>query len=155
MAELTNILFSSCIPRHRGVFPIPQSFAAQREFIAPALVGIDVPIIIGLVFGVAGVIGLLSGVLATGIALAITISNAGGAWDNAKKHIEESEHGGKGSEAHIAAVGGDTVGDPFKDTAGPAPNIFIKLMAIVSVVFVGLTVLFANGQGLICLIVSR
>lgn len=129
--------------------------AAQREMIAPAMVGIGVPVIIGLLFGVAGVMGLLAGGLATGFALAITMSNAGGAWDNAKKYIEEGEHGGKGSDAHKAAVVGDTVGDPFKDTAGPALNILIKLMAMVSVVFVGLTVIFANGQGLIILLVSR
>ena len=129
--------------------------AAQREMIAPALVGIGVPVIIGLLFGVAGVMGLLAGGLATGFALAITMSNAGGAWDNAKKYIEEGEHGGKGSDAHKAAVVGDTVGDPFKDTAGPALNILIKLMAMVSVVFVGLTVIFANGQGLLIMLVSR
>lgn len=129
--------------------------AAQREMIAPAFVGIGVPVVIGLFFGVAGVLGLLSGGLATGFALAITMSNAGGSWDNAKKYIEEGEHGGKGSDAHKAAVVGDTVGDPFKDTSGPALNILIKLMAMVSIVFVGLTVLFANGQGLVYAFVSR
>ncbi len=129
--------------------------AAQREMIAPALVSMGVPVVIGLLFGVAGVMGLLAGGLATGFALAIMMSNAGGAWDNAKKFIEEGEHGGKGSEAHKAAVVGDTVGDPFKDTSGPALNILIKLMAMVSVVFVGLTVFFANGQGLIHVIISR
>ena len=128
--------------------------AAQREMIAPALVGIGVPVVIGMLFGVAGVMGLLAGGLATGFALAITMSNAGGAWDNAKKYIEEGEHGGKGSEAHKAAVVGDTVGDPFKDTSGPALNILIKLMAMVSVVFVGLTVFFGNGHGLIYTLVS-
>jgi K(+)-stimulated pyrophosphate-energized sodium pump len=128
--------------------------AAQREMIAPALVGIGVPIVIGMLFGVAGVMGLLAGGLATGFALAITMSNAGGAWDNAKKYIEEGEHGGKGSEAHKAAVVGDTVGDPFKDTSGPALNILIKLMAMVSVVFVGLTVFFGNGHGLIYMLVG-
>jgi len=129
--------------------------AAQREMVAPALVGIGVPVLIGILFGVAGVMGLLAGGLAAGFALAIMMSNAGGAWDNAKKYIEEGQHGGKGSNAHKAAVVGDTVGDPFKDTAGPSLNILIKLMAMVSVVFVGITVFFANGHGLIYMLVSR
>ena len=128
--------------------------AAQREMVAPALVGIAVPIVIGVLFGVAGVMGLLAGGLATGFSLAIMMSNAGGAWDNAKKLIEEGEHGGKGSDAHKAAVVGDTVGDPFKDTAGPSLNILIKLMAMVAVVFVGLTVAFANGQGVVQMLVG-
>jgi K(+)-stimulated pyrophosphate-energized sodium pump len=112
-------------------------------------------VLIGILFGVAGVMGLLAGGLAAGFALAIMMSNAGGAWDNAKKYIEEGQHGGKGSDAHKAAVVGDTVGDPFKDTAGPSLNILIKLMAMVSVVFVGITVFFANGHGLIYMLVSR
>ena len=128
--------------------------AAQREMVAPALVGIAVPIVIGVLFGVAGVMGLLAGGLATGFSLAIMMSNAGGAWHNAKKLIEEGEHGGKGSDAHKAAVVGDTVGDPFKDTAGPSLNILIKLMAMVAVVFVGLTVAFANGQGVVQMLVG-
>jgi K(+)-stimulated pyrophosphate-energized sodium pump len=129
--------------------------SAQREMIAPALVGIGVPILMGIIFGVAGVLGLLAGGLATGFVLAIMMSNAGGAWDNAKKYIEEGEHGGKGSDAHRAAVVGDTVGDPFKDTAGPSLNILIKLMAMVSVVFSGLIVFFSNGQGLLYMLISR
>jgi K(+)-stimulated pyrophosphate-energized sodium pump len=102
-----------------------------------------VPIIVGLLFNVAGVMGLLVGVLTTGFTLAIMLNNAGGAWDNAKKYIEASgEFGGKGSEAHKAAVTGDTIGDPFKDTSGPSLNILIKLMTIVSVVFVGVVLKF-------------
>ena len=151
--EDPGILNGTSLPDYARCVDISTA-AAQREMIAPALVGIGVPIFIGLLFGVAGVMGLLAGGLATGFALAITMSNAGGAWDNAKKYIEEGEHGGKGSDAHKAAVVGDTVGDPFKDTAGPALNILIKLMAMVSVVFVGLTVLFANGQGLVIMLVS-
>jgi K(+)-stimulated pyrophosphate-energized sodium pump len=123
--------------------------SAQRQMVAPALVALIVPIVIGVLFGVAGVIGLLAGGLATGLSLAIMMSNAGGAWDNAKKYIEEGEHGGKGSDAHRAAVVGDTVGDPFKDTAGPSLNILIKLMAMVSLVFAGLIVFFDQGQGLL------
>jgi len=123
--------------------------AAQKEMIAPALAAIIVPVVVGVVFGIAGVLGLLAGTLATGFALAITMSNAGGAWDNAKKYIEIGEFGGKGSQAHKAAVVGDTVGDPLKDTAGPSLNILIKLMSMVSVVFAGLIVAFGNGQGLI------
>jgi K(+)-stimulated pyrophosphate-energized sodium pump len=125
--------------------------SAQREMVLPSLVAISVPVVIGVVFGVAGVIGLLAGGLAAGFSLAIMMANAGGAWDNAKKYIEEGHHGGKGSEAHKAAIVGDTVGDPFKDTAGPSLNILIKLMAMVSVVFAGLVVAVANGQGLISL----
>jgi K(+)-stimulated pyrophosphate-energized sodium pump len=117
--------------------------------VAPALIAILVPVIIGILFGVAGVLGLLAGGLASGFLLALMMSNAGGAWDNAKKYIEEGHYGGKGSEAHKAAVTGDTVGDPFKDTSGPSLNILIKLMSMVSVVFAGLIVFFEGGQGLI------
>jgi K(+)-stimulated pyrophosphate-energized sodium pump len=126
--------------------------SAQREMVFPSLVAILVPVLVGILFGVAGVLGLLSGGLAAGFALAIMMANAGGAWDNAKKYIEEGHHGGKGSDAHKAAVVGDTVGDPFKDTSGPSLNILIKLMAMVSVVFAGLVVAVGNGQGLIALI---
>lgn len=113
---------------------------AQREMILPSLLAIIVPIAVGLVFGVAGVVGLLVGGLVTGFTLAIFMANAGGAWDNAKKYIEEDHYGGKGSAAHKAAVVGDTVGDPFKDTSGPSLNILIKLMSMVSVVVAGLVV---------------
>jgi K(+)-stimulated pyrophosphate-energized sodium pump len=129
--------------------------AAQREMVAPAMVGIGVPVVLGVLFGVAGVLGLLAGGLVAGFALAIMMSNAGGAWDNAKKYIEEGEHGGKGSDAHKAAVVGDTLGDPFKDTAGPSLNILIKLMAMVSLVFAGLVVFFDNGLGLVIMLFSR
>ena len=128
--------------------------AAQREMIAPSLVAIAVPVLVGVLFGVAGVLGLLSGGLASGFLLAIMMANAGGAWDNAKKYIEEGKHGGKGSAAHKAAIVGDTVGDPFKDTAGPSLNILIKLMSMVSVVFAGLIVAIGSGQGLVSLLVG-
>ncbi|WP_417733284.1 sodium-translocating pyrophosphatase [Rosistilla oblonga] len=117
--------------------------AAQREMVLPSLIGLLLPIAIGLVLGVAGVIGLLAGCLTSGFCLAIFMSNAGGSWDNAKKYIESGAHGGKGSEAHKAAVVGDTVGDPFKDTSGPSLNILIKLMSMVSVVVAGLVVRFS------------
>ncbi|MDE1037860.1 MAG: sodium-translocating pyrophosphatase [Phycisphaerales bacterium] len=116
--------------------------SAQKEMIAPALLAISVPILVGLILGVGGVMGLLVGGLTSGFAVAIFMANAGGAWDNAKKYIESGKHGGKGSDAHKASVVGDTVGDPFKDTSGPALNILIKLIAIVSVVFAGLVVNF-------------
>jgi K(+)-stimulated pyrophosphate-energized sodium pump len=111
---------------------------AQKEMIAPAALAIVVPVIVGLLFGVAGVLGLLTGGLATGFVMAVMMANAGGAWDNAKKLVESGAHGGKGSEVHKATVVGDTVGDPFKDTSGPSLNILIKLMSMVSVVFAGL-----------------
>ncbi len=116
---------------------------AQKEMLLPSLLAIIVPVVTGLLLGVAGVMGLLVGGLTTGFALAITLNNAGGAWDNAKKYIEKGAHGGKGSEAHKAAVVGDTVGDPCKDTSGPSLNILIKLMTMVSVVFSGVIVKFA------------
>ncbi|MHC4948796.1 MAG: sodium-translocating pyrophosphatase [Planctomycetota bacterium] len=113
---------------------------AQKEMVVPSLLAIIVPVAVGLVLGVGGVMGLLVGGLTSGFAVAIFMANAGGAWDNAKKYIEKGHHGGKGSEAHKAGVVGDTVGDPFKDTSGPSLNILIKLIAIVSVVFAGLVV---------------
>ena len=116
---------------------------AQREMILPSLMALIVPVLVGLIFGVGGVMGLLVGGLSSGFALAIFMANAGGAWDNAKKWIEAGQLGGKGSENHKAAVVGDTVGDPFKDTSGPSLNILIKLMSMVSVVFAGLIVKFA------------
>ena len=109
--------------------------SAQREMILPALLGIVSPIVVGLILGVNGVIGMLAGATLTGFILAIMMSNAGGAWDNAKKYIETGNHGGKGSDSHKAAVVGDTVGDPFKDTSGPSINILIKLLSMVSIVF--------------------
>ncbi len=116
---------------------------AQKEMILPSLLAIIIPVLTGLLLGVAGVMGLLAGGLSCGFVLAITLNNAGGAWDNAKKYIEKGAHGGKGSDAHKAAVVGDTVGDPCKDTSGPSLNILIKLMTMVSVVFSGVIVKFA------------
>ncbi len=115
---------------------------ALHEMIVPALLAIIVPIVTGLILGPTGVVGLLGGVSVTGFAMAVFMSNAGGAWDNAKKYIERGNHGGKGSEQHKAAVVGDTVGDPFKDTSGPSLNILIKLVSTVSIVFSGLIVAF-------------
>ena len=106
----------------------------------PSLLAILAPVITGLLMGVSGVMGLVSGGLGSGFVLAIFMANSGGAWDNAKKYIEEGHLGGKGSEAHKATVVGDTVGDPFKDTSGPSLNILIKLMSMVSIVMAGLTV---------------
>ncbi len=115
---------------------------ALHEMVAPAILAIIVPIITGVVLGCEGVVGLLGGVSVTGFAMAVFMSNAGGAWDNAKKYIERGAHGGKGSDCHKAAVVGDTVGDPFKDTSGPSLNILIKLVSTVSIVFSGLIVAF-------------
>ena len=115
---------------------------ALHEMVAPAVLAIVVPILTGLILGPTGVVGLLGGVSVTGFAMAVFMSNAGGAWDNAKKYIERGNHGGKGSEQHKAAVVGDTVGDPFKDTSGPSLNILIKLCSTVSIVFSGLILAF-------------
>ena len=115
---------------------------ALKEMVAPAVLAIVVPILTGLILGPTGVVGLLGGVSVTGFAMAVFMSNAGGAWDNAKKYIERGNHGGKGSEQHKAAVVGDTVGDPFKDTSGPSLNILIKLCSTVSIVFSGLILAF-------------
>jgi K(+)-stimulated pyrophosphate-energized sodium pump len=128
--------------------------AALREMIIPSLLAIVVPILVGILMGVAGVMGLLAGGLAAAFSLAVMMANAGGAWDNAKKFIEEGHHGGKGSDAHKAAVVGDTVGDPFKDTSGPSLNILIKLMSMVSVVVAGLVAYIGNGFGLIMSLIN-
>ncbi len=117
--------------------------AAQREMILPSLLALITPVLAGLVLGVGGVMGLLVGALTSGFCVAVFMANAGGAWDNAKKYIEAGAHGGKGTEAHKAAVVGDTVGDPFKDTSGPSLNILIKLMSMVAVVVAGLTVRYS------------
>jgi K(+)-stimulated pyrophosphate-energized sodium pump len=117
--------------------------AAIREMIAPGLMAVIVPVAVGLVLGSAALGGLLAGALVSGVMMAISMANSGGAWDNAKKYIEAGAHGGKGSDAHKAAVTGDTVGDPFKDTSGPSINILIKLMTVVSLIFAGLFT--ANG----------
>jgi K(+)-stimulated pyrophosphate-energized sodium pump len=117
--------------------------AAQREMILPSLLGLVTPVVVGLVLGVGGVLGLLVGCLSTGFCVAVFMSNSGGSWDNAKKHIEAGNYGGKKTDAHKAAVVGDTVGDPFKDTSGPSLNILIKLMSMVSVVAAGLVVRYS------------
>jgi K(+)-stimulated pyrophosphate-energized sodium pump len=119
------------------------TIAAQREMIAPSLLGLITPLVVGVLLGVGGVLGLLVGTLVTGFCVAIFMANAGGSWDNAKKHIEAGNYGGKGTDAHKAAVVGDTVGDPFKDTSGPSLNILIKLMSMVSVVAAGLVVRYS------------
>ena len=114
--------------------------SAQREMIFPSLLAIAIPIVVGIVLGVAGVMGLLVGGLTAGFTLAVFMANSGGAWDNAKKMVEEGNFGGKGSACHKATIVGDTVGDPFKDTSGPSLNILIKLMSMVSIVMAGLTI---------------
>ena len=116
--------------------------SSLHEMILPSVLAIVTPIVVGLILGYNGVIGMLTGSTATGFLLAIFMSNSGGAWDNAKKHIEAGNFGGKGSDCHKAAVVGDTVGDPFKDTSGPSINILIKLLSMVSIVFAALIVNF-------------
>ena len=137
--DIPGIMEGKATPEYAKCVEISTK-GAQKEMLLPSLLAIAVPIAIGLVLGVAGVIGLLVGGLTTGFTLAVMLNNAGGAWDNAKKYIEKGNFGGKGSDAHHAAVVGDTVGDPFKDTSGPSLNILIKLMTMVSVVMAGLTV---------------
>ena len=140
--EIKGILEGKATPDYGRCVEI-STRSAQREMILPSLLAIIIPIIVGIVLGVAGVLGLLTGGLAAGFTLAIFMSNAGGAWDNAKKFVEEGNYGGKGSDCHKATIVGDTVGDPFKDTSGPSLNILIKLMSMVSIVMAGLTVAFA------------
>jgi K(+)-stimulated pyrophosphate-energized sodium pump len=140
--EIPGIMNGTAEPEYASCVAI-STRAAQREMILPAVLGLVVPVAVGLVLGVGGVMGLLAGGLTSGFAVAVMMANAGGAWDNAKKYIESGAHGGKGTEAHKAAVVGDTVGDPFKDTSGPSLNILIKLMSMVSVVFAGLVVQYA------------
>ncbi len=140
--EIAGILEGKAEPDYARCVTI-STFAAQKEMLLPALTAVIVPVLVGIVFGVPGVLGLLAGALSGGFALAVFMANSGGAWDNAKKHIEEGHHGGKGSEAHKASVIGDTVGDPFKDTSGPSLNILIKLMTMVSIVVAGVTVSFS------------
>jgi len=137
--EIPGILSGESTPDYARCVSISTK-GAQREMLLPSLLAIAAPIVTGLLMGVAGVMGLLAGGLGAGFVLAIFMANAGGAWDNAKKYIEEGHLGGKGSEAHKATVVGDTVGDPFKDTSGPSLNILIKLMSMVSIVMAGLTV---------------
>ena len=139
--EIKGILTGDGTPDYARCVAI-STRGAQREMLFPSLLAIIVPVIVGLVFGVAGVMGLLVGGLSSGFVLAVFMANAGGAWDNAKKMIEEGHFGGKGSECHKATVVGDTVGDPFKDTSGPSLNILVKLMSMVAIVMAGLTVVF-------------
>jgi K(+)-stimulated pyrophosphate-energized sodium pump len=140
--EIKGIMTGETEPDYASCVEISTK-GAQRAMMVPSLLAIAAPIVMGLIFGVAGVMGLLTGGLAAGFVLAVFMANSGGAWDNAKKYIEGGAHGGKGSEAHKAAVVGDTVGDPFKDTSGPSLNILIKLMSMVSIVMAGLTVVWS------------
>mgnify|MGYP001047740665 FL=1 len=137
--EIKGILTGQAEPDYARCVQI-STLGAQREMVFPSLLAIVAPILTGLIFGVPGVIGLLVGGLSAGFVLAIFMANSGGAWDNAKKYVEEGNFGGKGGEVHRAAVVGDTVGDPFKDTSGPSLNILIKLMSMVAIVMAGLTV---------------
>ena len=137
--EIKGILTGEAEPDYERCVAISTK-GAQREMVIPSLIAILAPIATGLIFGVTGVLGLLIGGLSTGFVLAIFMANAGGAWDNAKKYVEEGNFGGKGGEVHKATVVGDTVGDPFKDTSGPSLNILIKLMSMVAIVMAGLTV---------------
>jgi K(+)-stimulated pyrophosphate-energized sodium pump len=136
--DIKGILTGETEPDYASCVAISTK-GAQKEMLLPSLLAIIAPVTVGLVFGVSGVMGLLTGGLAAGFVLAIFMANAGGSWDNAKKYIESGAHGGKGSKAHEAAVIGDTVGDPFKDTSGPSLNILIKLMTMVAIVMAGLT----------------
>ena len=140
--EIKGILTGEATPDYARCVAISTQ-GAQREMLFPSLLAIAVPVLVGILFGVSGVLGLLVGGLGAGFVLAVFMANSGGAWDNAKKYIEEGNMGGKGSEAHKATVVGDTVGDPFKDTSGPSLNILIKLMSMVSIVMAGLTVAFS------------
>ncbi len=140
--EIKGILEGKAVPDYARCVEI-STRGAQREMLWPSLLAIIVPVVMGVIFGVAGVFGLLVGGLCSGFVLAIFMANSGGAWDNAKKFIEDGNYGGKGSESHKATVVGDTVGDPFKDTSGPSLNILIKLMSMVSIVMAGLTVAFS------------
>ena len=140
--EIKGILEGTGTPDYSRCVEI-STRSAQKEMIFPSLLAIAIPIVVGCLLGVAGVMGLLVGGLTAGFTLAVFMANAGGAWDNAKKMVEEGNFGGKGSACHKATIVGDTVGDPFKDTSGPSLNILIKLMSMVSIVMAGLTVAFS------------
>jgi K(+)-stimulated pyrophosphate-energized sodium pump len=140
--EIPGIMEGTGKPEYAKCVAISTA-GAQKEMMVPSLIAIAVPFLVGIVFGVPGIIGLLAGGMTTGFTLASMLNNSGGAWDNAKKYIERGNLGGKKSDAHKASVVGDTVGDPFKDTSGPALNILIKLMSMVSVVLAGITVAFS------------
>ena len=132
--EIPGIMEGTGKPDYKSCVSISTT-AALREMLIPGVMAVLAPLAVGIVLGTEALGGLLAGSLVTGVLMAIFMSNAGGAWDNAKKYIEGGNHGGKGSEAHKAAVVGDTVGDPFKDTSGPSINILIKLMTVISLVF--------------------
>jgi K(+)-stimulated pyrophosphate-energized sodium pump len=140
--EIKGILTGEATPDYARCVEISTK-GAQREMIFPSLLAIIVPVLVGVVFGVSGVMGLLTGGLSTGFIMAIFMANSGGAWDNAKKYVEEGNFGGKGSETHKANVVGDTVGDPFKDTSGPSVNVLIKLMSMVAIVFSSLIITYS------------
>jgi K(+)-stimulated pyrophosphate-energized sodium pump len=140
--EIPGIMEGTGTPDYARCVEI-STVAAQKEMVIPSLLALIVPVATGLLLDVSGVMGMLAGSLACGFAFAVYMANAGGAWDNAKKYIETGAMGGKGSAPHKAAVVGDTVGDPFKDTSGPSLNILLKLMSMVSVVFAGLIVRYA------------
>ena len=140
--EKPGIMLGTDMPDYAAPVEISTK-AAQKEMILPSLLALLMPVVCGLVLGVGGVMGMLVGGLTTGFCVAVFMANAGGAWDNAKKYIESGVHGGKGTDAHKAAVVGDTVGDPFKDTSGPSLNILVKLMSMVSVVVAGLVVRYS------------
>ena len=149
--EIPGILDGKGKPDYKTCVAISTK-ASLREMIVPGVLAVAAPIVVGCLLGTNALGGLLAGSLVTGVLLAIFMSNAGGAWDNAKKYIESGHHGGKGSESHKAAVVGDTVGDPFKDTSGPSINILIKLMTIVSLVFAPIFLKIAEGGGLLALL---
>ena len=138
--EIPGILEGTATPEYAKCVSICTK-GALKEMVVPAIMAVVVPIVAGLILGPTGVVGLLAGVSVAGFAVSVFMSNAGGAWDNAKKYIEEGHFGGKGSKPHKASVVGDTIGDPFKDTSGPSLNILIKLCATVSIVFSGLIAL--------------
>ncbi len=140
--EIPGIMEGTGKPEYAKCVAISTA-GAQKEMMVPSLLAIAVPFVVGLLFGVPGIVGLLAGGMTTGFTLASMLNNSGGAWDNAKKYIERGNYGGKKSEPHKASVVGDTVGDPFKDTSGPALNILIKLMSMVSVVLAGITVAYS------------
>ncbi|NQZ68018.1 MAG: sodium-translocating pyrophosphatase, partial [Lentisphaeria bacterium] len=140
--EIPGIMDETATPDYQRCVAISTE-AAQKEMVFPSILAVSVPVVVGLILGVPGVLGLLCGALICGFSLACMLNNAGGAWDNAKKYIEKGELGGKGSEEHKATVVGDTVGDPFKDTSGPSLNILIKLMSMVSLIFTPLIVKFS------------
>lgn len=146
--EFPGIMEGTQKPDYKSCVAISTK-AALKEMLVPGIMAVAAPLIVGVILGTRALGGLIAGSLVTGVLMAIFMSNSGGAWDNAKKYIEEGNHGGKGSEAHKAAVVGDTVGDPFKDTSGPSINILIKLMTVVSLVFAPLFALINSGSGLL------